>query len=284
MKNFNKLFGFCLLAALPLVFLPAKLVHAQSSVVYPLHIGDYWMYQAQIIKEITKDTVMSNGFIYSKKVSTGFGNTVFQRLENDSVFQYYNDQDRLFYDFSRSPGDTVSTIISGLDTLDITLQWTGTANIFGRERRQWKFYFDMRHIVDEEEYHWITDSLGLTKWMSFWFQYQLEGAVINGDTLGIVTAIKNIHLSDPSEFRLLQNYPNPFNASTQIRFKIPKSAFVSLKIYNVLGEEVSVLLAERLHAGEHSYNWDASGFASGLYYFQLAVNDFREVKKMILMK
>jgi len=62
--------------------------------------------------------------------------------------------------------------------LDIILQWKGTVNIFGKERRQWKFFFDVRHLFDEEEYHWITDSIGMTKSMDFLFSYTLQGGVI----------------------------------------------------------------------------------------------------------
>jgi len=281
---FSRLFKFSLPAIFFFLFIPSKLMRAQFPVTYPLHVGDYWQYTTTITREITKDTVMSNGFAYAKKVSSGFGNTIFQRFENDSVFQYYNDQDVLFYDFSRSPGDTVSTIIDGSDTLDITLVENDTVNIFGKERRQWQFYLDVRHIFDEEEYHWITDSLGLTKWMNILFSYRLLGAVIDGETIGVITAVDAN--SDPivKEFKLFQNYPNPFNASTQIRFTIPKSAFVSLKIYSVLGEEIAALISERLNAGTHTYDWDTVKLSSGIYYYHFIADNFREVKKMILIK
>jgi hypothetical protein len=267
-----------------LIFYPVNVIFAQPPVEYPLHVGDYWEYNANIRKEITKDTTMANGLSYFRKVSTASWElTSFERQSNDSVSHFYNDQDRLLYDFSLTQGDT-ATIINGADTLDIILQWKGTVNIFGKERRQWEFFFDVRHSFDEEEYHWITDSIGMTKWMDFLFSYTLQGAVINGDTLGVITAIPDDASLMFMDFKLYQNYPNPFNASTEIRFSIPKSAWVSIKIYDILGKEAATLLSERLGRGEHTYNWDASILSSGIYYCHFVAGDFNEVKKMILIK
>jgi hypothetical protein len=283
-ETFNSFSELGLTAIAFLIFYPVNVIFAQPPVEYPLHVGDYWEYSANIRKEITKDTTMTNGLNYFKKVSTASWElTSFERQSNDSVSHFYNDQDRLLYDFSLAQGDT-ATIINGSDTLDIILQWKGTVNIFGKERRQWEFFLDVRHLFDEEEYHWITDSIGMTKWMDFLFSYTLHGAVINGDTLGVITAIPGDASLMHRDFKLYQNYPNPFNTSTQIRFSIPKSGLGSLKIYDVLGKEVATLLSERLGRGEHTYNWDASELPSGIYYCHFVVDDFNEVKKMVLMK
>lgn len=126
-------------------------------------------------------------------------------------------------------------------------------------------------------------SLGLTKWANFFFSYTLQGAIINGDTLGVITAVEDDPSPVLSGFRLYQNYPNPFNAGTQIRFFLPKSDFVSLKIFNAVGEEVATLLSERLDRGDHTYGWDASDMPSGIYYLHLRGRDFRRVTKMVLI-
>ncbi len=73
----------------------------------------------------------------------------------------------------------------------------------------------------------------------------------------------------PSAFILDQNFPNPFNPSTTIKFSLPSSADVSLSIMNLLGEKVATLVAGRLDQGMHSIRWDASGFPSGVYFYQL---------------
>ena len=88
----------------------------------------------------------------------------------------------------------------------------------------------------------------------------------------------------PLSFELRQNYPNPFNSATTIEFALPKSAFVTLKVFNLLGEEVATLIAEQRSAGLHKLNWDARGLASGVYLYRLEAGSFRQSKKLILMR
>jgi uncharacterized protein (TIGR03790 family) len=85
-------------------------------------------------------------------------------------------------------------------------------------------------------------------------------------------------------FSLDQNYPNPFNPSTKIQFDLKRSGQVILKIYNILGEEVTTLVSGWLPAGTHSYVWNASNLASGAYIYQLKCRGFIETKKMVLMQ
>jgi hypothetical protein len=87
-----------------------------------------------------------------------------------------------------------------------------------------------------------------------------------------------------SSYRLSQNYPNPFNPTTDIEFSIPKSEFVTLKVYNILGEEVITLISEKLTIGKYKYEWDASNLSSGIYFYRIQAGDFVETKKMILIK
>lgn len=86
------------------------------------------------------------------------------------------------------------------------------------------------------------------------------------------------------DFSLGQNYPNPFNPVTKINFSIPKSNYVSLVVYDILGKEVKVLVNEKLSAGEYETDFDASDYPSGFYYYILKTDNFRSVKKMILIK
>ena len=83
---------------------------------------------------------------------------------------------------------------------------------------------------------------------------------------------------------LEQNYPNPFNPSTKIQFQIPSNEYVTLKIYNLLGEEVATLLSDQLLSGIHSIEWNASDLASGVYIYQLKMGKYQAVKKMLLLK
>jgi hypothetical protein len=85
-------------------------------------------------------------------------------------------------------------------------------------------------------------------------------------------------------YRLEQNFPNPFNPTTRISFNLVKSQDVKLVVYNLLGEEIAVLLNEGKAAGEHTVNFDASQLSSGLYFYTLSSADFQETRKMVLMR
>lgn len=87
-----------------------------------------------------------------------------------------------------------------------------------------------------------------------------------------------------SEFRLYENYPNPFNPSTMIRFSIPEAGKVSLRIFNILGKEVAVLMDEYRDRGEHSVQFNAQGMPSGIYFYQLNCSGMSSVRKMLLLK
>lgn len=87
-----------------------------------------------------------------------------------------------------------------------------------------------------------------------------------------------------NEFALMQNFPNPFNPSTNIRFQIPKQSFVSLKIFDVLGRQVGLLINEEKSPGIYQLSYDATGLANGTYFYQLTADDFIQAKKMQVMK
>ena len=100
-----------------------------------------------------------------------------------------------------------------------------------------------------------------------------------------ITDIKDqINNAIPKDYALSQNYPNPFNPSTVISYALPKSGFVSLKVYNLLGKEIAVLVNGEMAAGNHSVTFDASGLASGIYLYTLNTGGVRETRKMMLLK
>ncbi len=88
----------------------------------------------------------------------------------------------------------------------------------------------------------------------------------------------------PADFTLSQNYPNPFNPTTKINYALPKDEFVTLKVFNILGEEVAKLVEGRVTAGSHSVEFDASNLSSGTYIYRLTAGKFVSTKKMILLK
>jgi len=108
-----------------------------------------------------------------------------------------------------------------------------------------------------------------------------------GDIIATVSGVNEI-TSIADVFSLAQNYPNPFNPSTKINFSIPKSGFVSLKVYDIIGNEVSDLVSQDLTTGSYSVDFNASAngntLSSGVYFYRLRTSDFSEVKKMYLVK
>jgi hypothetical protein len=102
--------------------------------------------------------------------------------------------------------------------------------------------------------------------------------------LGIKTPIDKPEPNLPNKYVLYQNYPNPFNPITTIEFSLPKTELATLKVYNILGQEVSTLVSDKLNEGIYKYEWDASGYASGVYYYKLQAGEYVDCKKLVLLK
>ena len=88
----------------------------------------------------------------------------------------------------------------------------------------------------------------------------------------------------PTDFRLDQNYPNPFNPVTAIRFATPKTYRVSVKVFNILGEQMATICDDFLPAGEYEFEWNANNLSSGVYWYRLEAGNFSETRKMILIR
>lgn len=86
------------------------------------------------------------------------------------------------------------------------------------------------------------------------------------------------------DYKLHQNYPNPFNPVTRVSYKMSKDGFVSLKIYNLVGQELITLVNEYQKAGSYNVRFDGSDLTTGIYIYKLQVNDFSSVKRMTLIK
>lgn len=92
------------------------------------------------------------------------------------------------------------------------------------------------------------------------------------------------NISEVQDFKLYQNYPNPFNPATNIEIDLQKSMNVKVFILDVLGNEVAVISDGKLDAGQHILKWNATAFASGIYYYEVKGKDFNVTKKMMLLK
>jgi hypothetical protein len=85
-------------------------------------------------------------------------------------------------------------------------------------------------------------------------------------------------------YELFSNYPNPFNPSTTIKYSIPQSSIVVIKIFDVIGNEIETLVSEEKSVGTYEVNWNAINIPSGIYFYKLQAGSFIETKKMVLMK
>lgn len=105
------------------------------------------------------------------------------------------------------------------------------------------------------------------------------------DTSGVVTSVPEDHGSLlPTTPTLEQNYPNPFNPETTISFSLPRTMFVTLKVYDILGRHVEAIVQEVLVAGQHEVRYTADAISSGIYFYRLTTEQTTIVKKMVLMR
>ena len=97
-------------------------------------------------------------------------------------------------------------------------------------------------------------------------------------------SVKERESSTPRSYWLSQNFPNPFNPTTTIRYAIPQTGYVELKVYNLAGQEVATLVSEKKVAGEHEVQWNPTKLPSGVYVYRLQAGEVSEPKKLILLR
>lgn len=117
------------------------------------------------------------------------------------------------------------------------------------------------------------DGDNLTNMVGFWYLHD-----------HFLTDVEPLFTEEPTIFSIEQNYPNPFNLKTSITFTLSKTSHVSMKLFDMLGRSVSVLVDEKRRAGVHTIIFNAQNLTSGVYIYQFQSNDFLQRKKLILMK
>jgi cyclophilin family peptidyl-prolyl cis-trans isomerase len=152
--------------------------------------------------------------------------------------------------------------------------------------------FYTRYIVVEVDTitttSFVTHTLQETKshyWKVFSLTDEYDGpsSAFGRFVTGSLTAIE-VTNNLPSNFNLAQNYPNPFNPSSIIEFAIPELSQVTLKIFDIKGEEVGELINQELNAGKYKYEFNASELSSGLYFYKIVAGKYSDTKKMLLLK
>lgn len=128
-----------------------------------------------------------------------------------------------------------------------------------------------------KEYSFFDNNISAGK-----YAYRLKQ--IDNDGTFEYSKVIEIDIGTPLEFELSQNYPNPFNPSTTIKFSLPATSNVKLSVFNILGEEVQILMNEIKEAGVYTINFNASQLNSGIYFYQIIASNFVKVRKMNLLK
>ena len=131
--------------------------------------------------------------------------------------------------------------------------------------------------TETQQYSFKDNNISIGK-----YQYRLKQIDFDGSFN--YSKIVEVTIESQKKFSLSQNYPNPFNPATSIQYALGNKQFVSLKIYDVLGNEVATLVSEEKPAGEYEVEFAGSGLPSGIYFYQLKVGNYIETKKMVLMK
>ncbi len=203
-----------------------------------------------------------------------------------SIFRFGEDN-YTGYKILSSPINTVTMIdwYAGYDTVDSDLwNWitSGTIDTLFDSGGDGSVNFISQNAVNIP----VGDST------TFWLGIAVgndEAAMVENMNLAqqkysLLTSVETLSNSIPYGYVLEQNYPNPFNPETSIRFSIPQQEFVSLKVFNSLGQEVAFPLNKELHAGTYNLKFEGADLTSGVYYFTITAGNFVQTKKMILMK
>lgn len=136
-----------------------------------------------------------------------------------------------------------------------------------------------------------TTRTGLNASVTYWWRVRAKNLLgwsyWSDPATFIITSVKDVKevpSGIPSEFRLDQNYPNPFNPTTMVRFALPSASTVKLRVLSPLGQEVAILAEGRMGPGVYEADWNASGHASGIYFYELTAGSARIVKRMVLVR
>lgn len=165
-----------------------------------------------------------------------------------------------------------------------SLTVTGDGEVYG-----YNVDYEMQFCSDEGE-TWIDYNSGLPTGDIRTLVIDTSGYLFAGTSDGVyrtVSQVTSLESGDgelPTEYFLSQNYPNPFNPSTTIMYSIPKGENIGLKVFDILGNELTTLVNEYKAAGKHGVEFDGSSLPSGIYFYQLNAGNFTQTKKLLLLK
>ena len=278
---------------------------AQSA--FPLEEGNTWYYEVtyppqpplSYMFQVVYDTLMPNGKSYWILEPTDmFGG---RYIRSDSVYVYYWDPDCDGGIGCEKSVFNISSSLGNEDTINWAGYWSATlqgfiqTTLFNQSTNIYSYSLGGLIFADIE----LSNRFGYS-WFEYHGDYQfqpdvweLKGCIISDTFYGEMTNVQR-GKEIPDRMELYQNYPNPFNPSTKIRFTISDFGFTTLKVYDVLGNEVATLVNEEKPAGEYEIEFSISSIqnpgsgigylASGIYFYKLKVGEFIQTKKMTLLR
>lgn len=199
--------------------------------------------------------------------------TYFEQAAWNSLFTKYGSDIRAKYIFPAA-GKSWSFKVKAKTAGMMTLSWSSINQQIPEEIRG-KYFF-------------LLNSQGLVSGLNMlsvpFFSFNAEAGVVYTFTINSTLTAIGDETGLPQEYSLGQNYPNPFNPATMIRYDVKETGHVSLKIYDMIGNEVATLVNETKQAGRYDVSFDASGLASGVYLYKMQAGSFTMTRKLVLMK
>jgi len=221
--------------------------------------------------------VFASGFLNPAGNQNGAAFGLFAALANGTVV-------------SLSPGVVpveLSSFIANVSGTDVTLNWSTATetnnNGFEVQRKLENDFVTIGFVkgygttTEVQNYSFTDSKLSVGN-----YSYRLKQIDFDGSFE--YSSVVNVDLTAPTVFALEQNFPNPFNPSTMISYSIPQNSFVTLKVYDIIGNEVATLVNQTQSAGKYDVRFDASSLSNGVYLYSIKTDNFTSTKKMILMK
>jgi hypothetical protein len=205
-----------------------------------------------------------------------------ERQQGDSVYRYssYDGEELLWFDFSRTPGDTIN------HNPQIVLSAVRCDTLFGAARRSYHFHISNPDstIIDDDENWIVTDGLGVTDYSMASGAWQIRGARV-GDivygTLVHVDASPHQHLGITTS---ILAYPNPFNGQIALALTCPLTSTYTIRILNDLGQVVQTLAHGVFQKGNHRLSWDGGAMPSGAYFVQVMTSSGTSTVRVVLVR
>ncbi len=248
--------------------------------------GSTYTFNIRFTNGVTAQTSIVNGFrIYSDDNATWTTTTAdttgaIGKTEFDIIFEVNtfsnNGSGADTIGFFASKGISGSGLVSSFDDIVYTITVGPIPNLLQNHGQT--ICLDSAFFQPSGVWKWV--SIGPTTSLPNW-----DGPYCYTIVVDVSTSIDSDIENMPTSIRLAQNYPNPFNPTTTIQYDLPKISDITLTIYNIIGQKVSQYTELNKPAGEnYSYEWDASSMPSGIYFYQLAADDYVVSKKMLLLK